>query len=106
MLIRLLRKEGFAATQATLSRDLTFLGIAKAPRSGGGYGYALPAEAVRTVPRRPGAGFHPRVISLEFSGSFGLIKTHPCHAQASPPPWMAWASSRCWAHWQETTRYW
>ena len=81
MLIKLLRKEGFAATQATLSRDLTFLGIAKVPRSGGGYSYALPAEAARAVP----AGslvqdFTRGFLSLEFSGSFGLIKTHPGHA--------------------------
>jgi transcriptional regulator of arginine metabolism len=81
MLIGLLRREGFAATQATLSRDLTFLGIAKVPRPGGGSTYALPAEGARQVP----AGslvqdFTRGFLSLEFTGSFGLIKTHPGHA--------------------------
>jgi transcriptional regulator of arginine metabolism len=80
-LIGLLRREGFAATQATLSRDLTFLGIAKVPRPGGGYTYALPVDGARAAP----AGslvqdFTRGFVSLEFSGSFGLIKTLPGHA--------------------------
>ncbi len=80
-LLRLLRREGFAATQATLSRDLTFLGIAKVPRPGGGYTWALPAQGTRAAP----AGslvqdFARGFQSLEFSGSFGLIKTLPGHA--------------------------
>ena len=80
-LIGLLRREGFAATQATLSRDLTFLGIVKVPRPGGGYTYALPDSLPRVAP----AGslvqdFARGFVSLAFSGSFGLIRTHPGHA--------------------------
>ena len=80
-LIGLLRREGFAATQATLSRDLSFLGIAKVPKPGGGYMYALPDGLPPAAP----AGslvqdFARGFVSLAFSGSFGLIRTHPGHA--------------------------
>jgi len=80
-LIALLGRQGFAATQATLSRDLAFLGVVKVPQPGGGYAYALPDSLPRAAP----AGslvqdFTRGFLSLEFSGSFGLIKTHPGHA--------------------------
>jgi transcriptional regulator of arginine metabolism len=80
-LIECLRREGFAATQATLSRDLKTLGIGKAPSAGGGYTYTLPDAEVKTD-----AGstfvqdFMRGYVSLEFSGNFGLIKTLPGHA--------------------------
>jgi len=80
-LIEYLRREGFAATQATLSRDLKTLGIGKAPSAGGGYTYTLPDAEVKTD-----AGstfvqdFMRGYVSLEFSGNFGLIKTLPGHA--------------------------
>jgi transcriptional regulator of arginine metabolism len=84
-LIGLLRREGFAATQATLSRDLKFLGIAKVPRPGGGYTYSPPGiGASSTASAAPAASlvqdFTRGFLSLEFSGSFGLVKTHPGHA--------------------------
>ncbi len=82
-LIELLRREGFQATQATLSRDLKSLGIGKVPRQDGGYTYTLPDPEVK-----PGtdstfvADFMRGFLSLEFSGSFGLIKTLPGHASS------------------------
>jgi transcriptional regulator of arginine metabolism len=84
-LIGLLRKRGYAATQATLSRDLKFLGIAKVPKPEGGYTYSLPGiGASGTASSAPAASlvqdFARGFLSLEFSGSFGLIKTHPGHA--------------------------
>lgn len=88
-LIGLLRREGYAATQATLSRDLKFLGIAKVPKPGGGYTYSLPVGAAgsgasgETNPAPIGSlvqDFTRGFLSLEFSGGFGLIKTHPGHA--------------------------
>jgi len=84
-LIGLLMKEGYAATQATLSRDLKFLGIAKVPKPGGGYTYSLPGSgtgggAGATAPASLVQDFTRGFLSLEFSGSFGLIKTHPGHA--------------------------
>jgi len=84
-LIGLLMKEGFAATQATLSRDLKFLGIAKVPRPEGGYTYSRPDGGTSGgASSAPAASlvqdFTRGFLSLEFSGSFGLIKTHPGHA--------------------------
>jgi transcriptional regulator of arginine metabolism len=80
-LIECLRREGFEVTQATLSRDLKTLGIGKVPSAGGGYTYTLPAGEVKTG---SGSGFAQDFmrgfVSLDFSGSFGLIKTLPGHA--------------------------
>jgi transcriptional regulator of arginine metabolism len=80
-LVALLEAEGFAVTQATLSRDLKYLGIGKVPGSDGGYAYTPPeAES------RPGTAatlvqdFLRGFVSLEWSGSFALLKTLPGHA--------------------------
>jgi transcriptional regulator of arginine metabolism len=82
-LIELLRKEGFAVTQATLSRDLKALGIAKVPDAGGGYAYTLPEPDVK--PGRDATfiqDFTRGYVSMEFSGRFGLMKTLPGHASS------------------------
>ncbi len=82
-LIALLRKEGFVATQATLSRDLKSLGIGKAPRPDGGYTYVLAAED-----GAPGTDqifvqdFMRGFLSLEFSDRMGLIRTLAGHASS------------------------
>jgi transcriptional regulator of arginine metabolism len=80
-LMELLEAEGFEVTQATLSRDLKHLGIGKAPGPDGGYAYTPPeAES------RPGAAaslvqdFLRGFVSLDWSGSFALVKTLPGHA--------------------------
>lgn len=80
-LVALLEAEGFAVTQATLSRDLKHLGIGKVPGPDGTYAYTPPdAES------RPGTAatlvqdFLRGFVSLEFSGSFALLKTLPGHA--------------------------
>ena len=80
-LVELLEAEGFAVTQATLSRDLKHLGIGKVPGIDGGYAYTPPeAES------RPGTAaalvqdFLRGFVSLEWSGSFALVKTLPGHA--------------------------
>jgi len=80
-LVELLEAEGFAVTQATLSRDLKHLGIGKVPGPDGGYTYTPPeAES------RPGTtaalvqDFLRGYVSLEWSGSFSLVKTLPGHA--------------------------
>ena len=80
-LIELLRQEGHAVTQATLSRDLKSLGIGKVPGPDGVYTYTLPDPDVNPG-HAPGlvADFTRGFVSLEFSGSFGLIKTLPGHA--------------------------
>jgi transcriptional regulator of arginine metabolism len=85
-LLAALRKEGFNLTQATLSRDLKQLKVAKAATMSGSYVYVLPNESmykrvstptsVREMMEMPG------VISINFSGNMGVIKTRPGYASA------------------------
>lgn len=43
-----LRGEGFAVTQATVSRDIKELGLVKTPSASGGYKYALSQKIAKT----------------------------------------------------------
>ena len=83
-LLELLRESGFDLTQATLSRDLKRMRIAKVGDGNGGYIYILPDSARHTVAGHvsgvhhaaPSAGF----VSIDFSGQFCVIKTRPGYA--------------------------
>lgn len=75
----------FHITQATLSRDLKLLKVAKMPDGEGSYRYVLP-NAITSVhigsnPKQTMEGF----LSIEFSGNIGVIKTVPAfsHTVAS-----------------------
>ena len=82
-LIALLKREGFAAAQATLSRDLKSLGIGKAPSPSGGYTYAPSGAEPRPASETTFIqDFRRGFVSLEFSGSLGVIRTHPGHASS------------------------
>ena len=84
--LQALEKEGFKLTQATLSRDLKQLKVAKAATMSGNYVYVLPNESmykrvsthssVREMMQMPG------FISINFSGNMGVIKTRPGYASA------------------------
>ena len=82
-LTELLRKEGFPVTQATLSRDLKRLGIGKAPTADGRYTYVLADGEVK-----PGSDgtyvqdFKRGFLTVQFSGSLGLMRTLPGHASS------------------------
>ncbi|MBP5337829.1 MAG: arginine repressor [Prevotella sp.] len=85
-LLGALQKEGFQLTQATLSRDLKQLKVAKAATMGGDYVYVLPNE---TMYKRVGTSATvremmqmPGFISINFSGNIGVIKTRPGYASA------------------------
>lgn len=85
-LLNALKKEGFSLTQATLSRDLKQLKVAKASTLGGNYVYVLPNESmykrvstaasIREMMQVPG------FVSINFSGNMGVIKTRPGYASA------------------------
>ncbi|MBR0048765.1 MAG: arginine repressor [Prevotella sp.] len=85
-LLTALQKEGFKLTQATLSRDLKQLKVAKASTMGGNYVYVLPNETMyKRVTTRSSvremmqmSGF----ISINFSGNMGVIKTRPGYASS------------------------
>lgn len=83
-LLQELKKEGFTLTQATLSRDLKQLKVAKAASMNGKYVYVLPNETMykrihststaREMLETPG------YVSINFSGNLAVIKTRPGYA--------------------------
>ncbi len=84
-LLNELGKEGFHLTQATLSRDLKQLKVAKAANVNGKYIYVLPNDILykRVTGQRAGEmlvsnGF----ISLSFSGNLAVIRTRPGYASS------------------------
>ena len=84
--LQALGKEGFKLTQATLSRDLKQLKVAKAASMNGKYVYVLPNETMYkrvTSPRTARemllmTGF----LSIHFTGNMGVIKTRPGYASS------------------------
>ncbi len=81
-----LAKEGFRLTQATLSRDLKQLKVAKAASMNGNYVYVLPNNTMykrMTDPRRAGDMLrHNGFVSIEFSANIAVIKTRPGYASS------------------------
>jgi transcriptional regulator of arginine metabolism len=85
-LLTALKKEGFQLTQATLSRDLKQLNVAKAATMRGNYIYVLPDDTmykrvstphtIREMMQVPG------FLSINFSGNMGVIKTRPGYASS------------------------
>jgi transcriptional regulator of arginine metabolism len=82
--LKALQEEGFKLTQATLSRDLKQLKVAKAASMNGKYVYVLPNETMyKRVPSSQKAREMlntPGYISLNFSGNMGVLKTRPGYA--------------------------
>ena len=76
-----LKREGFAVTQATLSRDLKVLGVVRVPDARGEYLYSFSdPEGKSGSGRSLSEDFMRGFISMEFSGAFALVKTLPGHA--------------------------
>jgi len=78
-LTEILKNEGFAVTQATVSRDIKELGLVKVSSSEGGYRYAQ-----SKVGRESGNinVFSKAVISIEYALHTVVIKTYGGMAQA------------------------
>ncbi len=83
-LLQELKREGFQLTQATLSRDLKQLKVAKAASMNGKYVYVLPNETmykrVRSTQTAKEMLETPGYMSINFSGNLGVIKTRPGYA--------------------------
>ena len=81
-----LKKEGFTLTQATLSRDLKQLKVAKAASMNGKYVYVLPDETMYKRIHKPLSAAEmmmtPGFISINFSGNIAVIKTRPGYASS------------------------
>lgn len=85
-LLQDLVKEGFSLTQATLSRDLKQLKVAKAASMNGNYVYVLPNNTMykRMTEQHTAAemlmfnGF----VSIDFSYNVAVVKTRPGYASS------------------------
>lgn len=80
-LLGMLEGLGYSMTQATLSRDLKYLKIAKMPDSQKGYIYILTENngaELSEVENPPFVGF----VSIDFAQGMGIIKTLPGHASS------------------------
>lgn len=85
-LLNELKAEGFELTQATLSRDLKQLKVAKAASMNGNYVYVLPnntmykrmTEVKSASEMLQTTGF----ISIRFSGNLAVIRTRPGYASS------------------------
>lgn len=81
-LLKILFSRGYELTQATLSRDLKQLKVAKSPAADGTYKYVLPERNSSQNAKTEndynfsGNGF----ISITFSGFMAVIKTRPGYA--------------------------
>lgn len=79
-----LKKSGHDLTQATLSRDLKILQVAKVPHPDKGYIYVLPEESTPKPAQQLerinylADGF----VKLQFSGNLAVIKTQPGYASS------------------------
>lgn len=83
-LLKRLFEQGFDLTQATLSRDLKQLKVAKTAASDGSYIYILPSNPLykritkgkQTYEQQVRSGF----VSINFSANIAVIKTRPGYA--------------------------
>jgi len=79
-LMKLLGKQGHELTQATLSRDLKYLKVAKMPDDMAGYVYILPdKDRVMENPDFQDPRYNG-LVSIEFAQGMAVLKTLPGHA--------------------------
>lgn len=85
-LLAALQQEGFKLTQATLSRDLKQLKVAKAATMNGNYVYVLPNTTMYKRVSSPAQIKEmmqvPGFISIQFSGNMAVIRTKPGYASS------------------------
>ena len=85
-LLQELTKEGFQLTQATLSRDLKQLKVAKAASMNGNYVYVLPNNTMYRRVTEPHSAtemlMSDGVRGIEFSGNLAVIRTRPGYASS------------------------
>ena len=80
-LLALLERQGFSMTQATLSRDLKYLRVAKMPDSEKGYIYMLTERQLNNPSENediPITGF----VSIDFAQGMAIMRTLPGHASS------------------------
>ena len=75
-LLKALEARGVSTIQATLSRDLKQLRVAKTTNAEGRHVYTLPSPRVFVQTYRP----TQHVVELRFSGNLAVARTRPGHA--------------------------
>ena len=78
-LLEYLQREGFAVTQATLSRDLKALKVGRISDGLGSYIYTL-GEGHQETESTYAHDFLRGYISIEWSGNIVIVKTHSGHS--------------------------
>ncbi len=85
-LLQALSAEGFSLTQATLSRDLKQLKVAKAATMDGKYVYVLPNNTLYRRVTDHAVSYDTMhqtgYVSMEFSNNLAVIKTRPGYASS------------------------
>ena len=83
-LLKELHEEGYDLTQATLSRDLKILKVAKVPNADKGYIYVIP-EGVSVEPQHENTRVNFLVDGfrdINFSGNLAVLRTRPGYASS------------------------
>ena len=80
-LLRLLKENGFNATQATVSRDIKELQLKKVPSKNKKYQYAIPDKNNKLEKTDFTALFTTSVINVDFAGNMVVLKTTSGMAQ-------------------------
>ena len=74
-LVDLLKKAGYQATQATISRDIKDLHLVKTLSSSGRYKYTVASNQEQPVSDRFVTIFKETIKSIDFSGNIVVVKT-------------------------------
>ena len=81
-LIARLHENGFDVTQATVSRDIRELKIAKMTTGKGTYRYVLPRQVDNTAGMKFNAALIDSIISVDHACNIAVLKTYPGLANA------------------------
>lgn len=81
-LMRLLRENGYEVTQATVSRDIRNLKIAKITTGKGDYRYVLPRQAEEDAGVRFNSSLADSIQSVECAQNLIVLRTRPGLANA------------------------
>lgn len=82
-LMKMLKKEGFNVTQATVSRDIKELDLVKIVSSYGGYKYVTRENGPKENVDKFISIFKDSVISIDFAGNMIVIKSYSGMANAA-----------------------
>ena len=81
-LLQLLLEKGYELTQATLSRDLKYLKVAKTSNASGEYVYRLAPQEKEREERTSVFASGNILQSVDFSGNIAVLHTRPSYASS------------------------